>query len=306
MSGADYVCNALPGGMVTIHQPSYKDAVFNGQRVGLFGECCAKIYDIDPNDEPKYGHSHPSRTHPFGWIAEYVYYSSRDGFMAALYTNGTDWVLAFRGSDLHEFFRGSWKNGDISVSVEKLDDLMDDWIRADIGQGLGFAANQYMWALKVAEMVVAEHVKHPTRRSLTFTGHSLGGGLAASAALSIGCVPAITFNAAGVHEASRLRALSARQYGGYDAKTILFGGTPMGKLVSYIVDGEFLNWLQTSLHTAKPLGLNVRLLEDVPVAMGETVTMPVSPRDISSGAGARHTMEIVTRSLDMPDPDGCR
>ncbi|MBL4886207.1 MAG: DUF2974 domain-containing protein, partial [Planctomycetaceae bacterium] len=95
-----------------------------------------------------------------------------DGFRAVLYFNTItkDYVLSFAGTD----------------------GLAD--IKTDIQQGLGYQTSQYTYAAKLAKEL---QIKYGTK--LSFTGHSLGGGLATLAA-SVTGLYANTFNSAGVHE----------------------------------------------------------------------------------------------------------
>jgi hypothetical protein len=70
---------------------------------------------------------------------------------------------------------------------------IDDW-RANFSQGLGMDSFHYSRAQSVADRVASS----PRGANVRFTGHSLGGGLAAAAARKTGR-PATTFNAAGLH-----------------------------------------------------------------------------------------------------------
>jgi Protein of unknown function (DUF2974) len=93
------------------------------------------------------------------------------GFKAALYTddNGRH-VLAFSGTDESK-----------------------DWL-SNFRQGLGFGDAQYNQAIQLARQA-----KVAFGQDVVITGHSLGGGLAAIAAVAAD-IPAVTFNAAGVHD----------------------------------------------------------------------------------------------------------
>ena len=96
------------------------------------------------------------------------------GFHAGLYRKGSQYVLAFRGTDTRR-----------------------DFITGNIPQGLGLPSSQYSMAAKVIRTL--ENTP-PFKGNLTITGHSLGGGLAALASLvSKTRVSAVTFNPAGLH-----------------------------------------------------------------------------------------------------------
>jgi len=97
------------------------------------------------------------------------------GFSASVYGDGNGhYVLAFAGSNETQ-----------------------DWTGANFPQGLGFDAEQYDQAVALAQDVV--NSPFGDHGNLAITGHSLGGGLAATASLATG-VPAVTFDASGVHD----------------------------------------------------------------------------------------------------------
>ncbi|WP_244880756.1 phospholipase [Yersinia pekkanenii] len=101
---------------------------------------------------------------------------SASGFLAGIYSDNQQYVLSFAGTN----------------------DL-NDWL-SNIRQATGYEDIQYNQSValgKTAKMAFGD--------TLIMTGHSLGGGLAATAALASG-VWAVTFNAAGVsdHTLNRL------------------------------------------------------------------------------------------------------
>ena len=72
-------------------------------------------------------------------------------------------------------------------------DETKDWV-TNFGQGLGFETAQYNEAI-----ALARQAKVAYGEDVIITGHSLGGGLAATAAIAAD-IPAVTFNASGVHD----------------------------------------------------------------------------------------------------------
>lgn len=99
-----------------------------------------------------------------------------DGFHAEILIKDGVYTVSFRGTG-GEGFR----------------DLLDD-IQDDIGQSQGFTTSQYVLAADLArELDIALGSEN-----INFTGHSLGGGLATVAALTIQR-PAIVYNPAGLH-----------------------------------------------------------------------------------------------------------
>ncbi len=137
----------------------------------------------------------------------------QDGFSANLSQGkGGKYFLAFRGTE------PEW--GDIFT---------------DIAQAFGFKTSQYRQAETLALAVSA----HPdVQGNITFTGHSLGGGLA-SAAASITGGDAVTFNAAGLHPFVR-------------------SGTA-NSIRSYYIRGDGLSLAQTSLRLPSALGQRISL-----------------------------------------------
>lgn len=137
------------------------------------------------------------------------------GLTAALYRDEQGrHVLAFAGTD-----QRSWKS----------------W-KTNLYQGTGLRAQQYVLAGRLGKLARAAFGD-----DLVLTGHSLGGGLAATAALKSGA-PAVTFNAAGLADRT-IRGLNlepddARKY------------AADGNVRSYVVAGDPLAGLQ-ELHRAR-------------------------------------------------------
>jgi hypothetical protein len=277
------VIAVAPNGMNTVHLRAYGDETVNGLRVRTLARCANAVYEIDPDDKPRYGHRHPSWTAPLHeprLRVRDVFYSPDDGFMAAVYEGDQGDVVAFRGTDVSE--------------------LVD--IVTDVDQSFGLTTSQYAWALSTTKDVLEHHTSPfsggGTPRTLTFTGHSLGGGLAACAALFSGIVPTVTFNAAGLHEASRLRALEARLRArtergrAYSLIDVATDDTPSGFLLAYHVEGEPLTALQE------------RLSGVIPLAMGRRVELPVAAEDQDALFAKRHGMAFVLRSLEEAERGG--
>lgn len=104
-----------------------------------------------------------------------------------------------------------------------------DW-RHNFRQGLGFEDAQYDQAI-----ALAREAKRAFGNNVVLTGQSLGGGLAAAASM-VGEVPAVTFNAAGVHDKTLERY-------GFDAD-VLKQEAEQGLIRSYRVKNELLTHLQ--------------------------------------------------------------
>jgi type VI secretion system secreted protein VgrG len=115
---------------------------------------------------------------PEGWDRLQNYQDPSSGFFAVAYRSQIDGhvVVAYRGTE---------------------PTTLSDW-RTNAAQGAGLPSTQYAEAAMVARQANAQYGD-----STEFTGHSLGGGLAATGALATGR-HADTFNAAGVHPMSYL------------------------------------------------------------------------------------------------------
>lgn len=97
------------------------------------------------------------------------------GFRAGIFTDGDgNYVLAFSGSN------------------ERI-----DWTGANFPQGLGMQTEQYDQAVALAQKVAASEFGRDG--NVVITGHSLGGGLSGIASLATD-IPAVTFDASGVHD----------------------------------------------------------------------------------------------------------
>ena len=131
----------------------------------------------------------------------------KSGFDAALYRNEQGLVvLAFNGTDQGR-----------------------DW-RSNLRQGLGLTDVQYDMAVALGSKAHSAF-----RDDLVITGHSLGGGLAATAGM-VHAIPTVTFNAAGVHDSTLER---------YERDPeVLKKEAQQGLVRSYEVRNELLTYLQ--------------------------------------------------------------
>jgi hypothetical protein len=125
-----------------------------------------------------------------------------------------------------------------------------DW-RHNFRQGLGFEDAQYDRAI-----ALAREAKQAFGNNVVLTGQSLGGGLAAAASM-VGEVPAVTFNAAGVHDKTLERY-------GFDAD-VLKQEAEQGLIRSYRVKNELLTHLQED---------SVPLKWAMPDAPGHKIELP--------------------------------
>jgi hypothetical protein len=131
------------------------------------------------------------------------------GRVYATEENGeTHYIIAFRGSQSAQ-----------------------DWV-TNARQGVGLDSVHYTQALEIAEAVGTSEAAG----RVSFAGHSLGGGLASAAAIAAG-VPAHTFNAAGLHDATISHAEAMRDAAGIHSRDSVNAWYVRGEILSVIQDG---------------------------------------------------------------------
>lgn len=175
------------------------------------------------------------------------------GFRAGVYTDGEGrYVVAFAGS----------REG-------------ADWIQ-NLKQGVGLPAEQYEQAMALAQQTVQAF----GTGNVVFTGHSLGGGLASTAALAVDDSTAVTFNAAGVSPATMMR----------------LGLNPLNKDVAddrirrYNVENEVLTGMQEDSYLSGVL----------PDAVGYEITLE-NPGGAFENPLTSHGMDAVLPALASRD-----
>lgn len=149
-----------------------------------------------------------------------------------------------------------------------------DWL-TNFRQGLGFEDAQYNQA-----MALAREARVAFGDEVVITGHSLGGGLAAAASITSG-IPAVTFNASGVHDKTLERM-------GIDADAAKREVTDNGQIRRYAVKNEFLTELQEH---------SIPLKWAMPDAVGHKIELPdPDPQTfwqrLIPGNGIKHGIDI--------------
>lgn len=148
------------------------------------------------------------------------------GFQSNIYTDGEGrYVVAYAGTSS----LSDWKN--------------------NIQQGLGANSEQYDQAIQVAQQAAEVYGKE----NIVFTGHSLGGGLASTAAVVVGDGTAVTFNAAGVHP-NTLKAY------GHDPSDVRNPSFADQSIRAYSVENDPLTALQDLTKPAMPPAIGHRIV----------------------------------------------
>jgi hypothetical protein len=195
--------------------------------------------------------------------------STQSPFRAHVYVKGAgadaQYVVAFRGSASS----GDWKS--------------------NVRQGLGLSSDHYRRALYIGSKLALASNAH-----VTFTGHSLGGGLASAAAIASGR-PATTFNAAGLSDATIKQARTIHDTAGVKTSD---------DVRAYYVRGEILSTLQDGgdrLLGGALGGILGVAVADAPEAYGQRIGLngvrPEGVRWYQDNAFSRHGMEWILSSL---------
>jgi hypothetical protein len=207
-----------------------------------------------------------------------------------------------------QVFRTDGPDGPHYVLSYRGTETLDNW-KTNLQQGVGLTTDEYERAKKLATTLSST-----TDGNISFTGHSLGGGLASAAAVVTG-KPAITFNAAGLNE-----------------NTVSGGYPPNPNVDAYYIPGEVLSTVQDG--RAAALGIvagvasifipllgatlagfvlanEVRGTPVLPPAYGNRQVLPVVPPDGKSWMDShnpidKHRMDWVKSGIDAKRSElGC-
>jgi hypothetical protein len=208
----------------------------------------ADVYKDAPNPPPGFHVASEAELTDLNLTSEMLERPGASSFRARVYVTGSGdaarYVVAFRGSQTGE-----------------------DW-RNNLEQGVGLDAPSYAKALRIGREIARSGAE------VTFTGHSLGGGLASAASIASGR-EADTFNAAGLSPQTigEARAIASANSRGVAA------------VQAYHVPGEILTVVQNGGDRAAgaiiggmlagiPGGIAGAIGADAPPAYGSPHTLP--------------------------------
>ena len=228
-----------------------------GAKIFMTPEGDSDVYFSEVTEPPDWMQlSAPSRRHqlPEG-LKDAKFEDCNTGFRAMLYQSrdAQEIVVVYRGVRRSNIIRDS---------------------QTCLSQGLGFGAAAYQQAIKLAKVVAEVYGD-----KVTFTGHSMGGGLAAAAAI-VANRPAVTFNSAGVHSATL-------EEFGLDDVTI---NERLEAIENYYVPGEWLSTLQRPCFVKSAAGIHIPL----PDVRGRVSVKAVPARNKGRG---KHSITLIIATL---------
>ena len=170
------------------------------------------------------GQSYGHPTEPVhGWRPTEVI-DGAHGFHAVIWEKDGNYVVGFAGTQPMDGWSigYGWQGIRIGFPPD---------VTTDAAQALGLPTSQYRQAMSLAQRVSAEHPGH-----VAYTGHSMGGGEAAIASVVTGD-PAVTFNAAGVHQNTISEAIG---------RGLIGAGEQSGQIRAYHMAEDPLTTAQTA------------------------------------------------------------
>ncbi len=168
--------------------------------------------------------------------------NTRTGLQATVYENANhEIVVAYKGSE-------PFNNWTLKGAPSKVVQLYDDWVVGDgvdatVGSWESPFESQQRQAVELSGLVTAAY----GTGNVVFTGHSLGGDLAASSAMETGSA-AVTFNAKGVNHADLIAD-------GWSENQIDQVGPT--RILAYQTSNDPLSAIQQATPAANALGTNV-------------------------------------------------
>jgi len=199
----------------------------------------------------------------------------QSGFFARLYKSGDNYVLVFRGTD---------------ADIKKPGELWKD-AKTDVKQAIGMKDEQYEKAAQLTKEIKDELKENPETQdaNLEVAGHSLGGGLAATASADSD-VEAYTFNAAGVHDSTYKKDEN---------------GNPIKNKENvyafHAQDGDMLNTLQDNrsvLSWVPGLGFLLAVRKGLPPAAGERIGMETDASFLDLITFKGHGLEKLKKAIE--------
>ncbi|MDT8757389.1 hypothetical protein MZO42_01635 [Sphingomonas psychrotolerans] len=236
-----------PGASAQVRQPANDTPDL--QQVHTNALLAKDVYNDVPSPPAGYRAASEADLARLGLTADMLEQPGESSFRARVYVSGEagqeHYTVVFRGSQAG-----------------------DDW-KSNAQQGLGFNSTHYANALEIGKKLAR------TDADVTLVGHSLGGGLAAEAAIASGR-PADTFNAAGLHHNTIEKAQAVAQANDRGASSIN----------NYRVPGEILTTLQEGGDRAIGAGLG-SLISGGGAIVGASVV------DLPEAYGTQHNLPNV-------------
>ena len=160
---------------------------------------------------------------------------------------------------------------------------VEDWIN-NLKQGVGLPSDYYKQMIRVSEKL-----SEFTGGDALITGHSLGGGMASAGSMATG-LPAVTFNAAGLHP-------NALRWSGKDPK--VFWDEAQDLIKAYKVDGDILTYAQEKAPILKWLMRDAlgesHDLEAVKLAEADCADFEKLPPGVTV---EKHSMDVVIAGIE--------
>ena len=204
-----------------------------------------------------------------------------NGFHTELLLRDGKYTLAFRGTSFGGRGEG-W--------LDAIDDI-EEW-----GQSLGRTTSQYEQARKLSA-----HLKTAKISIDHVTGHSLGGGLATVAAITLG-VEASVYNPQGLHPAvADDLGLTLDDAQDLVVATVVDGEalTALQDMGAVLIDTTKFGLITQTVLAARFENCNFIFCEvDAPPHPGERITLQPATQDSDASAIDRHGMDAVIRAIE--------
>lgn len=212
-----------------------------------------------------------------------ILYASNPGFTAGAYKNGEEIVIAFKGSD--------------PIALDE--NGISNWLLTNVPSGLGFGSKQLLDAALFYQAIKATY----PGANITFTGHSLGGGIASVMAVWFD-KHATTFDEApfllsAIDPIVTVVVTAGLALNGIvDSDLASFALNPLAtglrssNVEGHYVEGEFLNYLRS--HATAIYGT------DTPIAVGSENVSTFTLHSMNLAAALLMQDKLTADTLALP------